>query len=377
MDKQVQKHIFIKKSLFIICLIYLLLQSCSSDSSVSNNPTVENPKPGSPIIKTIPIVTTNTFSNITLTSASGGGNITSDGGDPVSSRGVVWNETVDPTIIYNLPKTTDGVGVGIFSSSLTKLKPSTKYYAKAYATNSVGTAYGNEISFTTTSYSYTQGPEVTDIDGNKYPTIITNCNGQIWMQKNLNVSRYKNGDIIPQVTDPTQWAKLTTGAWCYYENNNFNYYQNNIANSVVYGKLYNWYAVNDPRGLAPSGYHIPSASEWTIFTDCFGGINGVINNVGGAFMEKGNLRWPQVYYQSGLKKDPSNGSGFTALPGGQRSYDGKFDALKSAAWFWGLEPNSNLYASFSISNNHSANIWQSTAIPSTKAVGYSVRCVKN
>jgi uncharacterized protein (TIGR02145 family) len=77
------------------------------------------------------------------------------------------------------------------------------------------------------------------------------------MQKNLNVSKYKNGDIIPQVTDGTQWANLTTGAWCWYNNDSATY-------AATYGKLYNWYAVNDPRGLAPEGWHVPSDGEWNI-----------------------------------------------------------------------------------------------------------------
>lgn len=147
MDKQVQKLITIKK-LLIFSFIFMLLHACSSDSSVSNNATVGNPKTVSPIIKTIPIVTTNTFSNITTTSASGGGNITSDGGDPVTSRGIVWNTATAPTISLTT-KTSDGLGTGDFSSSVINLSPSTKYYARAYATNSLGTGYGNEITFTT------------------------------------------------------------------------------------------------------------------------------------------------------------------------------------------------------------------------------------
>jgi hypothetical protein len=72
----------------------------------------------------------------------------------------------------------------------------------------------------------------------------------------LNVSKYRNGDVIPQVTNPTEWTNLTTGAWCYH--------LNNTTNGAIYGKLYNWYAVNDPRGLAPEGYHIPSFEEWIV-----------------------------------------------------------------------------------------------------------------
>ena len=106
------------------------------------------------------------------------------------------------------------------------------------------------------------------IDENCIPTIQI-CN-QIWMQKNLAVDHYRNGDPIPQVTDPTEWASLTTGAWCYYNND--------PANGSIYGKLYNWFAVNDPRGLAPTGWHIPTddrdiptSSEWQLLSDCLGG----------------------------------------------------------------------------------------------------------
>ncbi|MBL0014028.1 MAG: fibrobacter succinogenes major paralogous domain-containing protein [Flavobacterium sp.] len=85
---------------------------------------------------------------------------------------------------------------------------------------------------------------------------------QIWMTKNLNVSRYRNGDPIPQVANSAQWANLNTGAWCYYANS--------TANGPIYGKLYNWYAVNDSRGLAPEGWHIPSDAEWTTLVSFLG-----------------------------------------------------------------------------------------------------------
>ena len=105
--------------------------------------------------------------------------------------------------------------------------------------------------------------DVVDIDGNTYQTVDI-CD-QTWMKSNLNVSKYRNGDDIPQVTDATQWANLTTGAWCYF--------QNNTTNGTIYGKLYNWYAVNDPRGLAPNGWHIPSKDEWAVLRNCLGGEN--------------------------------------------------------------------------------------------------------
>jgi hypothetical protein len=86
---------------------------------------------------------------------------------------------------------------------------------------------------------------------------------QIWTSTNLEVITYRNGETIPQVQDANTWANLTTGAWCYYENN--------TANGTTYGKLYNWFAVNDPRGLAPNGYHIPTNAEWSTLITYLGG----------------------------------------------------------------------------------------------------------
>ena len=114
------------------------------------------------------------------------------------------------------------------------------------------------------------GPNVKDIDGNVYPTIITSC-GQVWTVKNLSVSSYCNGDSIPQVTDSSQWHLLRTGAWCWYKNDSMKY--------CKYGKLYNWYAVNDSRGLAPEGWHIPSDDEWTELIDCYGGPDNAGNSM--------------------------------------------------------------------------------------------------
>ena len=86
---------------------------------------------------------------------------------------------------------------------------------------------------------------------------------QLWTLKNLDEITYRNGDIIPHITDSVKWAGLTTGAWCYYNND--------PNNNSTYGKLYNWYAVNDPRGLAPEGWHIPSKDEWTSLINFLGG----------------------------------------------------------------------------------------------------------
>jgi hypothetical protein len=89
---------------------------------------------------------------------------------------------------------------------------------------------------------------------------------QIWSTKNLDVARYRNGDTIPQVANATQWGNLTTGAWCWYNNDSATY-------AATYGRLYNWYAVNDPRGLAPQGWRIPTEGDWVILADYLGGAS--------------------------------------------------------------------------------------------------------
>lgn len=127
------------------------------------------------------------------------------------------------------------------------------------------------------------------------------------MAQNLNVDKYRNGYPIPQVQNASQWIKLTTGAYCYYENN--------TANRIVYGKLYNFYAIKDPRVLAPVGYHIPLETE----------RNSVINSVGGQLKAGGALNEAGTTYWNSPNTGATNESGYNALPGGTRtSYNGKF-----------------------------------------------------
>ena len=234
----------------------------------------------------------------------------------------------------------------------TGLSPTTTYNYRVYSFNSTGNSavYSNEIIITT--------PSITDIDGNAYE-LVTICN-QTWIKSNLNVSHYRNGDIIPQVTDPTQWANLTTGAWCYYDNNS--------ANGTVYGKLYNWYAVNDSRGLAPQGYHIPSTTELnTFFSNCLGGTN----IAGGKIKETGTQHWITP------NTSATNISGFTALPGGIRGYGNtsSFGKLGSSGQWWSsTEISSTDGQNWATSYDGSWAACQNSGI---KTNGYSVRCIRD
>ena len=193
-----------------------------------------------------------------------------------------------------------------------------------------------------------------DLQGDCSAVLVTICD-QDWMVKNLDVDHYRNGDPIPQVTDLTAWVGLTTGAWCYYENNS--------VNGPIYGKLYNWYAVNDPRGLAPLGWHVPSYNELRTLQDC----------LGGSFVAGGKMKARTLWHSPNT--GATNESGFTGLPGGNRSgYVGTFNAVNE----WGYFLSSTEYMPgevwLGMLRNFDAYFHISTF---NKTTGLSVRCVRN
>ncbi len=199
------------------------------------------------------------------------------------------------------------------------------------------------------------GTTITDIDGNVYHT-ITNCN-QTWTKTNLNVSKYRNGDIIPQVTDATQWETLTTGAWCYYNND--------PANGVIYGKLYNWYAISDIRGIAPTGYHIPSDTEWTTLTNCLGGQA----LSGGKMKETGTIHWISP------NTSADNSSDFSGLPGGYNY--GNFNDIGSRGFWWSSSEFITQNESYGFYRALYFNYGATDSSYTFKTTGYSVRCIKD
>ena len=178
---------------------------------------------------------------------------------------------------------------------------------------------------------------------------------QVWATINLDVVTYRNGDIIPQVTDAAAWAGLTTGAWCYYNND--------AANGAIYGKLYNWYAVNDTRGLAPTGWHVPTDAEWTTLTTTLGGESVA----GGKLKSVGATRWTTP------NTSATNESGFSGLPGGYRSNSGAFYAIGTSGNWWSFtEYNTNAW---SRTLNYSDGIVNRYG--KFKTCGFSVRCLRD
>jgi uncharacterized protein (TIGR02145 family) len=186
-------------------------------------------------------------------------------------------------------------------------------------------------------------------------TTVSVCN-QVWMTKNLDVSVYRNGDLIPQVTDSSQWVNLTTGAWCYYNND--------PANGAIYGKLYNWYAVNDPRGLAPAGYHVSTDSEWSSLVTCLGGDS----TAGGKIKEAGLMHWLSPNIAA------TNSSGITGLPAGCRDFDGSFKYISSYAIWWSSTEDDTTY---SWARDLYYNDGVILRFNDLKLLGFSVRCLKD
>jgi len=176
---------------------------------------------------------------------------------------------------------------------------------------------------------------IIDIDGNVYR--IVKIGNQWWMVENLKATHYRNGDAIPEVTDNTAWENLyvyPTGAYCNYENKT-DYVD-------TYGRLYNWYAVNDSHNIAPAGWHIPSDGEWLILAD---------------------------YLRGG-----ADASDFSVLPGGYRTSSGNFGNMGSSAYFWSSTEGNKYYA-------YNRRIdYPGTGLISNwddKRYGFSVRCVRD
>lgn len=306
----------------------------------------------------VPVLTTSATSNILQTTASCGGNITSDGDAAITARGVCWSTSQTPTTANS--KTADGTGTGSFTSAITGLLPNTSYYVRAYATNSAGTSYGSAVSLITLPDAPST---VTDIDGNVYHTVTIGT--QVWMVENLKTTKFRDGSAILNITDNTTWSNSTTAAYSNY---------NNIAsNSDTYGRLYNRFAVTDAHNICPTGWHVPSDAEWNTlekYLDNFVDITAIGwtgNSVGDKLKEQGTTHW-----LSG--NNGYNSSGFTALPGGVRSNDGSYNDLTYGGYWW------------SASSHDAVSLWSryldygSSKILrgfNNGAIGFSIRCIKD
>jgi uncharacterized protein (TIGR02145 family) len=208
--------------------------------------------------------------------------------------------------------------------------------------------------------------EVKDVDGNIYPT--TKIGEQVWMTKNLDVTRFNDGTPIPQAKTDDEWeaaAIFKQPAWCYYEND--------VTYGTVYGKLYNWYAVNDPRGLAPENYHIPTENDWDkliFYLDdkCKFNYEGRQSENAGGHMKSIEKYWQYP------NTNADNSSGYNALPSGNRGSMGMFFGLGFDADYWSATEYDNKESWIRGLWNEGSGVGRTQV---DKGKGLAVRCVKN
>ena len=324
----------------------------------------------------LPTVSTSEVDNITYTSATCGGNASINNGGTITAKGVCWSISHNPTTNDN--HTSDGGGVGSFTSILTGLSSNHTYYVRAYVTNQYGTVYGEEVSFTTPfnadgdEFSCPGAISVTDQDGNIYNTV--QIGGQCWMRENLRVTQYADGTIIEQGNSNSN----TTGYWYYPDNN--------IDNGQTHGLLYNWSAVmgtlsssnatpSGVQGICPNGWHVPSDAEWEQLTDYVSSQSEYSCNNSSIYIAKAlatTMGWENSSSACcvGYNQTNNNATGFSALPAG----DNWNHELGYTSYFWSTtEQNSsnayNRYLSYSDKEVYRNNIY--------KERGYSVRCIRN
>lgn len=272
----------------------------------------------------LPTIITDTVTELGYNYAISGGTVLSNGGFYVSARGVCWNTTGNPDVNQNI--SINGTETGNFSSNIPNLLPNTTYYYKAYATNSIGTAYGQEKTFTTApGDSVFTDPR----DGQLYT--FRHIGSQVWMTRNLNYG---------------------TAGWCY---------GNNPFYCTLFGKLYNW---DTALNVAPPGWHLPADSEWTTLVNYLGGPA-----VAGPAM-KGFLFWRDTYCDT-----ITNSSSFSAYPGGVANLEGSsFSFVLSHAYWWSSTPVGTSNASGKDLPACSNTILNGSF---DRRVGLAIRCVRN
>ncbi len=304
-----------------------------------------------------PTLTSSIITNITTNSASSGGEVISDGGAVVTGRGVCWSLTNQaPTISDS--KTTDGSGLGTFTSTFAGLAAGSRYYTRAYATNSAGTNYGTLWSFVTLPLFV--GP-FSDSDGNSYATVVIGT--QVWMAENLKSTKYNDGTAILYNTD---------NGMSYSEAPGYCWYNDNATNKNTYGALYNWFAVNTGK-LCPVGWHVPQYTEWWTLVSYLAGTEGSTAEgiSGGKMKEAGTVHWRTP------NTGATNSSSFSALPAGCRPIGFPYQELGDRGYWWTATADAGALNARFVYTTFDSSACISYYILIDKRHQYSVRCMKD
>lgn len=334
---------FVILGTLVLCI---LLNSCKKE---------ENP----------PLIITAEAKNIGSASVSSGGTITWEDASAISGRGICWATEVNPTIDDH--KTTNGKGTGTFTCTISGLLPFTCYYLRSYMIKDGRVIYGNLVTFKTMEMAR-------DIEGNQYNTI--SVGHQVWMAEYLRTTKFANGDIIGTTSPATlnimnymdpvyQWA-----------------YNGIEKNAAKYGRLYTWYAVTDPRGLCPAGWHIPTDEEWTELENYlisnhynYDGTNSgnkialtLASDLSWTFSDGSGTPGNTSYSES------RNKIGFSALPAGYRDQEGKFVDIGNAACWWSSTEASSYNAYYRYLRSIRKDILRSSYY---EFCAVSVRCIKD
>jgi len=302
---------------------------------------------------------------IKLEKAVVGGEVTDDGGSAVTERGIVWRLSwANPTVDDN--KITEGGGTGSFTSVMAELESGKPYNVRAYATNDRGTAYGENRRFRTS-----QGT-VTDIDGNE--SEIVKIGDRWWMAENLRVTRYRNGDAIPTNLTAGEWEEADYGAYAIYPHEQIFGLSSNAEVADAYGKLYNWFTVDDPRGVCPEGWRVPGEGDWHQLVSDVGGVPGSFGFPGtGGHVLKSWRTEPASHPRWAQGNVARNDFGWSALPGGRALWDGRFSGIGTHAnWLSATERDEK--------HSWSRFLWHGDGFInvnySFKQLGNSIRCFR-
>lgn len=346
-------------SLIVLFIFLIVLFSCTKDSKSEPEPDYTKVT-----ISTLPPT------SVSSTYATLNGNIELNGQKiTVADKGFCWSTVYPPELPENYVSDPDPE-IDLISYKVTSFKPGTKYYYRLWiSVQEKGVYYANILSFTTKQSgdpgtSDNQGEPngstgtVTDVEGNVYKTVKIGT--QWWMAENLRTKKYNNGDPIPYITKDEEWRYTELGAQTFYEEDS--------AKLNLYGRLYNWYAVADPRKLAPKGWHIPTIEEWNTFLAHIG-YKFLDDNIGvsNKVKAKGNF-WKN-------NTSINNITGFSALPGGYRSYNGVYSGIGEYSHIWSSTAYSEVSARFVYLNYMDKGSVDKSL--ENKIYGCSVRCIKD